>query len=201
MIPRRALSATVAILASIVLSTSTYAVSPTRHRSIEPIAAANAAIAAHIWIAGIVARDTRAAFRDWVVAVTPKPKPVTRVSPPTLPALTPRYAVPASSSARPRAETPISNARCADRGRPDIGALIESVFGPAGPWAESVAVRESGCSPTAYNPSGAEGIFQLLGHADILVAVCGSNAWQDASCNVRGAYSLYLGSGTSPWSL
>lgn len=168
-------------------------------------AAGNAIIAADAWIKGIVSRDRKEAFREWIIAVTPKPKPTPPLQPNTYrvgpvavaqnPVLAP------SASVRPRAEVPISGARCADRGRADIGSLIESVFGPAGPWAESVAVRESGCTPTAYNPSGAEGLFQMLGHSDIFVAICGSDNWADASCNVHAAYSLYLGSGTSPWSL
>jgi hypothetical protein len=82
-----------------------------------------------------------------------------------------------------------------------VGALIEATFGPAGPWAESVAVRESSCTPGIRNSRGCLGIFQFCGHEDIFTALCGPSpaAWLEAGCEVRAAFSLYSGSGTGPW--
>jgi Transglycosylase SLT domain len=82
-----------------------------------------------------------------------------------------------------------------------IVALIESVWGSAAPWAVRIAWRESRCQPNAYNRSGAEGLFQLLGHADLLAAVGCPGRWADASCNIRAAFLLYQESGTRPWAL
>lgn len=101
----------------------------------------------------------------------------------------------------PNAPTPVSSRRCDGA----IGALIDSVFGPAGAWAQSIAARESGCTPTARNASGSAGLFQLFHHDDLLAAVCPSLSpsvsWADARCNTLAAYSLYRGSGTAPWRL
>lgn len=68
-------------------------------------------------------------------------------------------------------------------------------------WAISIAWRESRCRPDAYNPSGASGLFQLLGHQDLVEAVCPGGSVFDPVCNVKAAWALYSGSGRSPWSL
>lgn len=71
-----------------------------------------------------------------------------------------------------------------------------------GDKAVAVAMRESGCTNTARNPSGASGLFQLMlpMHAQIFEAVgCSADQWADASCNVRAAFALWQGSGWGPW--
>lgn len=100
---------------------------------------------------------------------------------------------------QPAPPDPISDRRCPDG---QVKWLIGYTFGLSAPWAESVAMRESGCSPTAYNPSGASGVFQLLGHQDLLDAVCPPHGdWADPSCNIRAAWQLYLADGIAPWRL
>lgn len=79
--------------------------------------------------------------------------------------------------------------------------LIRSVFGPAGDWAVSIALRESGCDPSAYNASGASGLFQLLGHQDLVNQVCPGGSVFDPRCNTLAAKVLYDSSGTAPWAL
>lgn len=84
-------------------------------------------------------------------------------------------------------------------------SLIRSVFIEDASWAVSIAMRESGCRADAYNPSGASGLFQLLGHENIVADVCpGRDPYQavfDPVCNVNAAHVLYLGSGRAPWNL
>lgn len=95
---------------------------------------------------------------------------------------------------------PVSNMRC------PVGPIrweIESVFGEADPWAESVAWRESNCTAGAFNPSGSSGLFQLNGHRDLLVSVCPdvdpALSVFDYGCNTLAAWNLYLREGTAPW--
>lgn len=116
----------------------------------------------------------------------------TTSAPPTTAA---RLVVPPGPQAGP---TPISAHRCTGA----VEAEIEAVFGQAAPWAASVAWRESRCTPTARNPSGSSGLFQLLLplHDDLLQAVgCQPSQWMVVACAVRAAYLLYEGSGTRPW--
>jgi hypothetical protein len=122
--------------------------------------------------------------------------------------------VPATTPATSRAGTPapVSDARC------PAGAVkdeIDRVFGTAAPWAESVAVRESHCEPGARNgSSGSAGLFQLLGHDDLLRAACPthivagktvayppSESWSNYDCNIRAAKDLYDAAGIAPWRL
>lgn len=105
-------------------------------------------------------------------------------------------------STRWGAPTPVSSQACPSG--PVQDEIIE-VFGVAAPWAQSIAVRESHCEPGAYNPSSASGIFQLLGHSDLLQAACpqvsSSISWSVSDCNIRAAYMLFEGSGIAPWRL
>jgi soluble lytic murein transglycosylase-like protein len=78
---------------------------------------------------------------------------------------------------------------------------IRAAFGSAGDWAVGIARRESGCDPGAYNRSGASGLFQLLGHQDLVNAVCPGGSVFDPACNIAAAKKLYDGSGTAPWRL
>lgn len=84
-------------------------------------------------------------------------------------------------------------------------SLIRSVFVEDADWAVMIAMRESGCRADAYNASGASGLFQLLGHENIVADVCpGRDPYQavfDPVCNVNAAHVLYLGSGRAPWAL
>jgi hypothetical protein len=76
---------------------------------------------------------------------------------------------------------------------------IHEVFQGQGDKATAIAWRESRCQPSAYNRSGASGLFQLLGHEDLVRAVCMNGDVFDAECNIQAAYMLYRSSGWGPW--
>ena len=78
---------------------------------------------------------------------------------------------------------------------------IRNVWQQDADWAIHIAMRESGCDQSAYNRSGASGVFQLLNHGDLLAAVCLDADPFLADCNIRAAWLLYQGSGRSPWNL
>jgi hypothetical protein len=81
-----------------------------------------------------------------------------------------------------------------------IETLICSVFGDACPRAIRIARCESGLNPNARNRSGAAGLFQLLGHADLYEAHGWTiSDWADPFVNATVAFDLYLASGWSPW--
>lgn len=86
----------------------------------------------------------------------------------------------------------------------DYEGLIRSVFVEDPDWAVRIAWRESRCQPSAANPSGSMGLFQMLLplHDDLFYAVgCTPADWSDPVCNVEAAHLLYLGSGRQPWAL
>lgn len=76
--------------------------------------------------------------------------------------------------------------------------LIRSIWTRDADWAIGIAWRESRCIPTARNPSGASGLFQMMLplHADLF-----DGPWSDPAVNVRAAWRLYQGSGRAPWRL
>jgi hypothetical protein len=83
----------------------------------------------------------------------------------------------------------------------DMASLICSVFVNNCARAVQVAKCESGLNPSAYNRSGASGLFQLLGHGSMFVA----HGWSagdvfDPYKNTVVAFDLSRG-GTnwSPW--
>jgi hypothetical protein len=112
-------------------------------------------------------------------------------------------------TAEARARRPVARsgsslkANCAD---PSVQATINAAFAGTGQegHALQVASNESGCTDTALNGqgSGAAGLFQLLGHQDLLDQVCPGvpDNWANASCNAQAARILYDGGGWSPWS-
>jgi len=58
--------------------------------------------------------------------------------------------------------------------------------------ASCIVGRESGWSPTALNPSGAAGLFQLMAYPDLAHAF-------DPVWNVATAYTLYTERQWEPW--
>jgi len=76
---------------------------------------------------------------------------------------------------------------------------IRAAFGSAGDWAMHIVQRESGCTASAYNRSGASGLFQLLGHQDLINAACPGGSAFDPACNIAAAKMLYDSSGRAPW--
>lgn len=71
-------------------------------------------------------------------------------------------------------------------------------------WAETVMWRESRHIPTARNPSGASGCFQMMLplHSRRFTAVgCSPGQWADPWCNAAAAWTLYRDAGRSPWAL
>lgn len=91
---------------------------------------------------------------------------------------------------------------------PIISADIARAFAdtPDVNYFEHIVVpRESGCDPNAINrSSGALGLFQLLGHNDLISAACPFNyplPWNDPWCNSEAARLLYQQGGRAPWAL
>ena len=85
------------------------------------------------------------------------------------------------------------------------GDAIHRAFDDVGQTAKamSIADRESHCEPAAYNRSGAKGLFQLLGHDDLIYQACpnpyGVVAWDNPDCNAQAARMMWNGSGWSAW--
>lgn len=95
---------------------------------------------------------------------------------------------------RPRAPSAPQPRAQARSGCP-YASLIRSIWQRDADWAIGIAWRESRCEPGVRNPSGAEGLFQLLGHGDLMLGC----SWSDPACNARAAWRLYEGSGRAPW--
>ena len=95
--------------------------------------------------------------------------------------------------------SPPSSAHTPGCDDPNVEALIRAKFGEQADHAVHIAIRESHCDPAAYNKSGASGVFQLLGHGDLLAVVCldADPFW--AECNIDAAYLLWQSSGWQPW--
>lgn len=71
-------------------------------------------------------------------------------------------------------------------------------------WAESIMYRESRHTPTARNPSGASGCWQMMLplHAGRFRAVgCEPSQWSDPLCNSKAALHLWREAGRAPWRL
>jgi hypothetical protein len=82
--------------------------------------------------------------------------------------------------------------RSLKRARLDVVGVIYYVWGPivgraVAAQAVTVARCESGLRPDAYNPSGATGVFQIIGGP--------FHVWE----NVRLALRMYQGRGWQPW--
>lgn len=80
----------------------------------------------------------------------------------------------------------------------DVEAYILSVFGADGPTAVAVATCESGLDPSAYNPSGASGVFQIMPATALAVGTDPALLF-DWEVNVDTAYRLYQEQGWAPW--
>lgn len=82
-------------------------------------------------------------------------------------------------------------------GRYSVFRHVAPYAGGGSFWAIPYAIVrcESGGSWSAYNPSGAEGPYQLLGHG----APWPVRSWRDKMAHHRIARALYRESGTSPW--
>jgi len=88
--------------------------------------------------------------------------------------------------------------------RCQVEPLIREIWQTDVEWALRIAWRESRCVPSARNPSGSSGIFQLQLplHNDLLRAAgCTPADWDIPSCNIRAAWLLYQGAGRRPWHL
>jgi hypothetical protein len=81
--------------------------------------------------------------------------------------------------------------------------VIHAHFGTAGQEAVKIARCESGLNPSAMNPLGYYGLFQLgISHAASFEAVTGrsfATSWSDPHANAQYARYLYGQRGWSPW--
>lgn len=98
---------------------------------------------------------------------------------------------------RPVVSQPQSQA-CAD-----LAGTVSAVFGDQAGRALDIARRESGCTDTARNSSGASGVFQIMMplHEALVIQICGSAARVfEPACNTAVAWALSNG-GTNfaPW--
>lgn len=80
----------------------------------------------------------------------------------------------------------------------DVEGYILFVFGADGPAAVAVATCESGLDPSAYNPSGASGVFQIMPSTALAIGADPALLF-DAKYNIDTAYRLYQQQGWSPW--
>jgi cell wall-associated NlpC family hydrolase len=64
------------------------------------------------------------------------------------------------------------------------------------PLMAAIAMAESGGNPNAYNPSGASGLWQILGAPDNWH---GSTNWMDPAVNARAAVAKYKTQGLDAW--
>lgn len=87
-----------------------------------------------------------------------------------------------------------------------IEATVRLFFDDVGQSEKALQVvwRESHCDPGARNPrSGAAGLFQLLGHDDLILGACpnpwGVVAWDNPACNALAARFLWNTSGWRAW--
>lgn len=96
----------------------------------------------------------------------------------------------------------LHNAEVAETGCP-YAPTIYDTWQADQSWAVKIAMRESHCEPGVENPSGAIGLLQLLGHGDLLAAVCPGHPspGTDPGCNVAAGWRLYMAAGRSPWNL
>lgn len=117
---------------------------------------------------------------------------------------------PTTTVPSPRSSVPVSP-RAAGGSRCAYAALIRQVWQRDAEWAIGIAWRESRCIPTALNPLGSAGLFQLYRHDDLLAQVCRGvsprASWKMPACNVGAAWLLYqlseraYGDGRRPWRL
>lgn len=133
---------------------------------------------------------------------TPPTTAVPTTSPPTTrPAPPPTTAPP--PTAPPATEPPTTAPPSPPPAAGSVEEIIHAHFGPAGDQAVAIARCESGLNPSARNPAGYYGLFQLnVSHAASFEAVTGQpfdQAWSDADANTRYAKYMYDRSGWSAW--
>lgn len=86
----------------------------------------------------------------------------------------------------------------------DCNAAIDRWWPGDKAWAKRIVYRESRNTPSARNPSGASGCFQMMLplHTRRFNAVgCTAAEWSNPACNTRAAWHLYQEVGPSPWNL
>lgn len=107
------------------------------------------------------------------------------------------------NSLNPDQQTQVIEALQANNRHSDCISAMEATW-PADThaWGRKIIMRESGNSPTARNPSGASGCWQLMlpMHSGRFTRVgCSPSQWSDPDCNSKAALTLYQEAGTRPW--
>jgi len=77
-----------------------------------------------------------------------------------------------------------------------IPAMIDSIFGANGPAAINVARCESGLNPSAFNPSGASGLFQIMPGTFAGTSEAGQSIF-NAQANALAAHEIFVRDGYS----
>lgn len=77
-----------------------------------------------------------------------------------------------------------------------IPTMISQIFGAYGPGAINVARCESGLNPSAYNPSGASGLFQIMPGTWAGTSQAGRSLY-DAQANALAAHEIFVRDGYS----
>ncbi len=77
-----------------------------------------------------------------------------------------------------------------------VAAMISQVFGPYAGGAISVASCESGMNPSAGNPSGAAGVFQIMPGAFSSTSQAGSSPY-NTYANIVAAHDIFVRDGYS----
>ncbi|HEX6489666.1 MAG TPA: transglycosylase family protein [Candidatus Dormibacteraeota bacterium] len=110
--------------------------------------------------------------------------------------------LPASTAATAPPARPIA-APAPSRYSGTIQQIIQQAFAPLGAgavtWAERVARCESGDNPSARNPSGASGLFQIMPGTWAGTPYASQSPF-DAVANARAAAWIYARRGGSAWS-
>lgn len=111
----------------------------------------------------------------------------------------------ARQATKPHVAAPVAPVVSRTQSCADLAPIVYAIFTTNPEKAMQVAARESGCTDTARNPSGASGIFQIMMpmHAAFVEGVCGPGAdriW-DPVCNTMTAWEMSNhGTNWGPWS-
>jgi len=121
-----------------------------------------------------------------VAVIKPRVKPA---QPGGTPITSPSVTAPAPQPTAPPVTSPAPVAG-------GISGMINEIFGAYGSGAINVARCESGLNPSAYNPSGASGLFQIMPSTWARTSQAGSSPY-NAQANAIAAHEIFVRDGYS----